>query len=88
MIEDRTANQCKVRWSYTLDPNITKKGRWSYEEEMQLLEIVRKYKITTTTSCTEEKKKKSIWPLIAKELNNGRSETSCRMKYKYMQRHS
>lgn len=68
MIEDRTANQCKVRWSYTLDPNITKKGRWSYEEEMQLLEIVRKYKITTTTSCTEEKKKKEYMAFDCKRI--------------------
>lgn len=32
------------------------------------------------------KSTKSIWSLVAKELNNGGSDFSCRMKYEYMQR--
>jgi hypothetical protein len=78
MIQNRSSKQCRTRWLYTLKPNL-KKGVWSYDEEMQLLEIVQKYKSQTS-------KMTSIWPLVAKELNNGRSDRACRSKYDYMQR--
>lgn len=80
MIQNRTPKQCKGRWLYTLQTGVTK-GRWSYEEEMQLLELVQKTKVQN-----EKASNGSIWPLIAKELNTGRSDGSCRLKYNYMQR--
>ncbi|KAG2235072.1 hypothetical protein INT48_002413 [Thamnidium elegans] len=80
MIHGRTPKQCRKRWMYTLKPDVTK-GAWSYEEEMQLLEIVQKVKLQKSKTS-----KKSMWPLIAKELNTGRSDLACRSKYDYMQR--
>lgn len=80
LIEGRTPKQCRTRYLYTLEPN-TKKGHWSYEEEMQLLEIVQKVKLQKSKSS-----KSSIWPLVAKELKTGRSDLACRAKYDYMQR--
>lgn len=77
MIQNRTSKQCRTRWMYTLKPNL-KKGAWTYDEEMLLLEIVQKYKSQTS-------KETSIWPLVAKELNDGRSDRACRSKYYYMQ---
>lgn len=80
MIHGRTPKQCRTRWIYSLKPGFTK-GTWTYEEEMQLLEIVQKVKLQKNKSS-----KKSMWPLIAKELNTGRSDLACRSKYDYMQR--
>ncbi|CAO3606762.1 unnamed protein product [Mucor hiemalis] len=80
LIEGRTPKQCRTRFLYTLEPN-SKKGHWSYEEEMQLLEIVQKVKLQKNKSS-----KKSIWHLVAKELKTGRSDWACRAKYDYMQR--
>jgi alkylated DNA nucleotide flippase Atl1 len=78
MVQSRSSKQCRTRWMYALKPNL-KKGVWSYDEEMQLLEIVQKYK-------SETSKATSIWPLVAKALDNGRSDKACRSKYDYMQR--
>ncbi|EPB89871.1 hypothetical protein HMPREF1544_03254 [Mucor circinelloides 1006PhL] len=79
MVQGRSSKQCRTRWLYSLQPNLTK-GAWTYEEEMQLLEVVQKYKLQNTTTG------KSIWPLVAKDLNTGRSDWACRLKYDYMQR--
>ncbi|KAI7899838.1 Homeodomain-like protein, partial [Cokeromyces recurvatus] len=76
LIEGRSANQCEDRWKCTLQPDI-KKGKWTYEEEMQLIEIVQKYK---------SQKKTSLWQLVAKELATGRTDNSCRAKYGSMKR--
>lgn len=78
LVEGRTPQQCKVRWLYSLNPENTK-GAWSYDEQMQLFEIVQKYKFKAI-------KGQNIWPLVAKELGTGRSDWSCRMKFNYMQR--
>ncbi|KAI7889447.1 Homeodomain-like protein [Mucor mucedo] len=80
MIHGRTPKQCRVRWTYTLKGGFTK-GHWNYEEEMQLLEIVQKTKLQRSKSS-----KQSMWSTVAKELNTGRSDLSCRSKYMYMQR--
>jgi hypothetical protein len=80
LIQNRTPTQCRARWLYTLNPDIIK-GPWTYEEEMQLLEIVHKLKLQKSSS-----NKRSMWPLVAKELNTGRSDKSCRSKYDRMQR--
>ncbi|KAK4514575.1 uncharacterized protein ATC70_002173 [Mucor velutinosus] len=79
MVHGRSSKQCRTRWLYSLQPNLTK-GAWTYEEEMQLLEVVQKYKLQDT------KTGESIWHLVAKELNTGRSDWACRSKYDYMQR--
>lgn len=79
MVQGRSSKQCRTRWLYSLQPNLTK-GAWTYEEEMQLLEVVQKYKLQ------EMKTGESIWPLVAKDLNTGRSDWACRLKYDYMQR--
>ncbi|RCH86860.1 Myb-like DNA-binding domain protein, partial [Rhizopus stolonifer] len=76
MIQGRSPKQCKSRWLYSLQPHLTK-GKWSYEEELKLLDIVQKHKLQHT---------ENIWPLVANELNTGRSEWACRSKYNYMQR--
>ncbi|GAN09632.1 myb-like DNA-binding protein [Mucor ambiguus] len=79
MVQGRSSKQCRTRWLYSLQPNLIK-GAWTYDEEMQLLEVVQKYKLQDTKSG------KSIWPLVAKDLNTGRSDWACRSKYDYMQR--
>jgi alkylated DNA nucleotide flippase Atl1 len=79
MVQGRSSKQCRTRWLYSLQPNITK-GPWSHDEEMRLLEMVQKYKLQNLKSG------ESIWPLIAKDLNTGRSDWACRSKYDYMQR--
>ncbi|KAI9365682.1 Homeodomain-like protein, partial [Pilaira anomala] len=79
MIQDRTPKQCRERWLYSLQTSVTK-GRWSYEEEMQLLELVQKTKLQNEKASIG-----SVWPLIAKELNTGRTDLACRTKYNYMQ---
>ncbi|GAA5814369.1 hypothetical protein MFLAVUS_007864 [Mucor flavus] len=80
LIHGRTSRQCRKRWMYTLKPGVTK-GNWSYDEEMQLLEIVQKVKLRKSKTS-----KQSMWPLIAKELKTGRSDLACRSKYDTMQR--
>ncbi|KAI9340956.1 hypothetical protein BD770DRAFT_399332, partial [Pilaira anomala] len=80
MIQNRTPKQCRERWLYSLQTGVTK-GRWSHEEEMQLLELVQKTKLQN-----EKASNGSVWPLIAQELNTGRSDLACRTKYNYMQR--
>lgn len=80
MIHGRTPKQCRTRWIYSLKPGFTK-GHWGYEEEMQLLEIVQKTKLQKSKSS-----KKSMWSIVAKELNTGRTDLACRSKYNYMQR--
>ncbi|KAI9358369.1 Homeodomain-like protein [Pilaira anomala] len=80
MIQNRTPKQCRERWLYSLQTGVTK-GHWSYEEEMQLLELVQKTKLQN-----EKASNGSVWPLIAKELNTGRTDLACRAKYNYMQR--
>ncbi|CAO3653166.1 unnamed protein product [Mucor fragilis] len=79
MVQGRSSKQCRTRWLYSLQPNLIK-GAWTYDEEMQLLEVVQKYKLQ------DAKTGKSIWPLVAKDLNTGRSDWACRSKYDYMQR--
>ncbi|CEP16531.1 hypothetical protein [Parasitella parasitica] len=79
MVQGRSSKQCRTRWLYSLQPNATK-GAWTYDEEMQLLEVVQKSKMKKL------KAGESIWPLVAKELNTGRSDWACRSKYDYMQR--
>ncbi|KAL9557044.1 hypothetical protein MBANPS3_001570 [Mucor bainieri] len=79
MVQGRSSKQCRTRWLYSLQPNLTK-GAWTHDEEMQLFEVVQKYKMQGTTSG------RSIWPLVAKDLNTGRSDWACRSKYDYMQR--
>ncbi|KAI8974443.1 hypothetical protein BDB01DRAFT_853846 [Pilobolus umbonatus] len=77
MITHRTPLQCSTRWEEVLSPGL-KKGRWTYDEEMALVEIVQKMKL--------KKESGDIWTVVAKELNTGRSEGSCRKKFYYMQR--
>ncbi|KAI9481485.1 MAG: Homeodomain-like protein [Benjaminiella poitrasii] len=77
LVEGRSSKQCQLRWAYSLKPDI-KKGRWSYDEELQLIEAVGKYK--------SQQNGKNIWPLVANELATGRTDKSCRAKYNYMQR--
>ncbi|KAF7724182.1 hypothetical protein EC973_001254 [Apophysomyces ossiformis] len=78
MIRGRSPQKCRIRWLYCLQPNLTK-GRWTYEEEMALIELVQKYQDKTS-------ERTSIWPMVAKELNTGRSSLGCYLKFKYMQR--
>ncbi|KAI8891310.1 hypothetical protein K501DRAFT_235315 [Backusella circina FSU 941] len=75
MVPGRNATQCRTRWLYSLKPDVGK--RWTYEEEMQLLEIVQKLKLTDL---------KNIWPTVSEKLNTGRDDWQCRRKFNYMQR--
>jgi hypothetical protein len=75
MVPGRNAAQCRTRWLYSLKPDVGK--RWTYDEGMQLLEIVHKLKLTDL---------KNIWPTVSKELNTGRDDWQCRRKYNYMLR--
>ncbi|KAI8636619.1 Homeodomain-like protein, partial [Parasitella parasitica] len=74
MVQGRSSKQCRTRWLYSLQPNATK-GAWTYDEEVKLFEVLQKLKSG-----------ESIWPLVANDLNSGRSDWACRSKYDYMQR--
>ncbi|KAG0168258.1 DNA binding transcription coactivator transcription factor [Apophysomyces sp. BC1034] len=78
MIRGRTPMKCRSRWVNSLQPNISR-GRWSYEEEMNLVELVQKYRSRT-------KKGISIWQAVADELKTGRTSFACYLKFNYMKR--
>ncbi|KAI7871015.1 Homeodomain-like protein [Spinellus fusiger] len=74
MLETRTSSQCKLRWECTYNPKY-RRGKWTEEETMQLVELVHKYSSYMT-------KGHSIWKTIAEELGTGRSNISCHGRYK------
>ncbi|OHT04890.1 Myb-like DNA-binding domain containing protein [Tritrichomonas foetus] len=65
----RTRAQCSQRWNRGLDPNL-KKCRWTYEEERQLLELIKVYGV-------------KAWTQISQKLGN-RSDVQCRYHYNQM----
>ncbi|ORZ24610.1 hypothetical protein BCR42DRAFT_403288 [Absidia repens] len=90
----RTPLQCRQHWNYTLQPSIIKKGHWSWDEKLQLVELVQKNEMaadnnnnTTAAQIDDEfATKEGFWKTVAKTLNTGRSSWSCRLKYNYMVR--
>ncbi|KAL0079712.1 Homeodomain-like DNA binding domain-containing transcription factor [Phycomyces blakesleeanus] len=76
MVSGRSAQQCRKRWEECIRPGISK-GRWNYEESMRLVEIVQKNRLGS-------KNGKTNWKVVAEELNTGRVDASCRVKYNKM----
>ncbi|CAO3599827.1 unnamed protein product [Absidia cylindrospora] len=89
----RTPLQCRQHWNYTLQPTIIKKGQWSWEEKLQLVELVQKNQMAdnntkTTTAHMDDAfaTKERFWETVANTLKTGRSSWACRLKYNYMVR--
>ncbi|CAD8179026.1 unnamed protein product [Paramecium octaurelia] len=62
----RTGKQCRERWNNHLNPDINRHS-WSLEEDIELLELV--------------KKKQRKWALISKILKSKRSENAVKNRY-------
>ncbi|KAI7881038.1 hypothetical protein K492DRAFT_177446 [Lichtheimia hyalospora FSU 10163] len=77
LVPGRSVTQCRNRWFKVLKPGI-KKGRWSAEEKMQLVEIVEHSKQGKEDGTSVD------WKSVAKELGNGRTAWSCATKYGQM----
>lgn len=74
LIEGKTPRQCRCRWQLTLNPSV-KRGSWSMEEELMLLELVQKESMHKDSNI-------GLWTKIGKELN--RAAVACRAKYQSM----
>lgn len=72
LVPGRTPRQCWERWHESLDPNV-KKGKWSLDEKLQLIELVQKQ----MDQCSRV----ISWENIAQELGTGRTAKMCRSKY-------
>jgi hypothetical protein len=68
---NRSRSQCSQRWLRGLDPRIYR-GRWSEDEEFELLRLVREYG-------------ERSWIRISNALGN-RSDVQCRYRYLQLQR--
>jgi hypothetical protein len=69
MVSGRTSNQCRVRWTLTLDPAIGKNaGKWTPEEDATLTEAVKKHG--------------KNWVAIA-AMVPGRTDIQCRPRWIY-----
>ncbi|CDS09475.1 hypothetical protein LRAMOSA10835 [Lichtheimia ramosa] len=75
LVPGRSVTQCRKRWFNILKPGI-KKGRWTTEEQMQLVDIVEHNK-----ENKEDGSAKVDWMTVAKELGNGRTPSACAIKY-------
>ncbi|CAD8172821.1 unnamed protein product [Paramecium pentaurelia] len=62
----RTGKQCRERWNNHLNPDINR-HQWNLEEDIELLELV--------------KKKQKKWALISKILKSKRSENAVKNRY-------
>ncbi|KAJ8663697.1 hypothetical protein O0I10_000946 [Lichtheimia ornata] len=78
LVPGRSITQCRDRWFKVLQPGI-KKGRWTTEEQMQLMDIVEHVK-----EHKEDGSATVDWKTVAKELDNGRTAWSCALKYDQM----
>jgi hypothetical protein len=72
LIHGRTNQQCRKRWSHTLDPGITR-GRWKPEEDAKLIEAVEKHG--------------KNWVAVA-TLLPGRTDDLCRYRWVYKVDHA
>lgn len=72
LVPGRTPRQCWERWHESLDPNV-KKGEWSLDEKLQLVELVQKQ--------MDQFGRVTSWESIAQELGTGRTAKMCRSKY-------
>ena len=66
----RSPGQCRLHWSYTLDPSI-KKGDWTKEEDAKLKALVKEHGTTGY----------GAWSKIASEMG-GRTDQQCRKHWK------
>lgn len=78
LVPGRSVAQCRYRWFKVLQPGI-KKGRWTTEEQMQLMDIIEHVKEHKEDGSTTVD-----WKTVAKELDNGRTAWSCALKYDQM----
>lgn len=76
LLPGRSASECRHRWMRVLNPEL-KKGRWSSDEELKLLDIIHKWEGQAIP-----------WDLVAKELDTGRHKWSCQQKYMVILRNS
>lgn len=72
LIPGRSPTQCYERWNEISNPQI-KKGRWSYEEESQLVELAYKHEGNSQR-----------WQAVAKDMGTGRTPSAYRQKFRYL----
>jgi hypothetical protein len=72
LVHGRTNQQCRKRWSHTLDPGITR-GRWKPEEDAKLIKAVEKHG--------------KNWVAVA-TLLPGRTDDLCRYRWVYKVDHA
>ncbi|KAI8098556.1 uncharacterized protein BX664DRAFT_319019 [Halteromyces radiatus] len=75
----RTPSQCKLHWFSVLRYDDSKKGSWTWDERLRLVELVQKHQMADYS-------KEEMWKRVATDLKTGRSPFSCRSKYNYMEK--
>jgi hypothetical protein len=67
MVSGRTHIQCRLRWTQTLDPANSRKGKWKSEEDAKLTEALKKHG-------------KDCWVTVA-AMVSGRTNGQCRERW-------
>ncbi|WWD18804.1 hypothetical protein CI109_103259 [Kwoniella shandongensis] len=80
-IVERTTHDCRDRWTKELQHRDTRtQGRWTAEEEEQLIECVKK--VNRSLGQDELSSNDVAWEIVAQEMGGARSVTQCRIKWR------